>query len=111
MYKIRITKVFKRNIKSLLKKYANLLDDIVFALENFDRNTSIYLGKGLYKIRLKSDDLNKGKSGSFRMVIYLEENLGIIIPIFVFYKGNIENIGLDKIKQYLLKIIEEIGLE
>ena len=110
MYQIRITKIFTKYIKPLLKRYRNLLLDIRYELSLFDKARCIYLGENLYKIRLQTEGLRKGKRGSLRLIVHLDENNNKVVPIIVFYKGDIENISRYEIRNILNKINNEMYL-
>ena len=92
-----ITEYFKKHLKAYLKKYRSLLEDVICALENFDHRTSISLGYGTYKVRIKSSDLNKGKSGGFRLIILILEVNQLITPIVIYFKGEKSDISKEEI--------------
>ena len=93
---ILISNHFKKQIKPYAKKYANLLDNTINALKTFDKNNAIHLGHHVYKIRLKSSDLRKGKSGGFRLIILLVETDNLITPVVLYFKGGVKQIFLKK---------------
>lgn len=87
-----ITNYFKKQLKPHLKKHKFILDDIIITLKQFDKNIAIHIRKNTYKIRLKSQDLKKGKRNSFRLIILLLEVDNLITPIHIYFKGDKDNI-------------------
>ena len=53
---------FKRQLKKLLKKYPHLGDSLLETLNSFQKENQIHIGKNIYKIRLQSKDIPKGKN-------------------------------------------------
>jgi mRNA-degrading endonuclease RelE of RelBE toxin-antitoxin system len=70
---------FTRNIRTLIKKYRNILNDIqpiVAQLENGETPGDRVAGIGypIFKLRVKNSDNQKGKSGGYRLIYYLKTN-------------------------------------
>ena len=59
------------------------------------------LGTGLYKIRLKSTDMARGKRGGFRIIYYLLTQDKKIYLLTIFSKTEVENIDLNKLHEIL----------
>ncbi len=75
---------FTRNIRTLIKKYRNILNDIqpiVAQLENGDILGDQVPGVGypVFKLRIKNSDNQKGKSGGYRLIYYLKTNDRILL--------------------------------
>jgi len=69
--KIFLSKHFKNQLQKLKKKYPKIKNDISQKFENLNLKNEVHIGRSIYKIRIKSTDQNKGKSGGFRSYIYL----------------------------------------
>lgn len=110
MYRPFISQHFKREIKSLAKKYPSLLDDVIVTLSTFDKRANISLGAGIYKIRMKSSQLPKGKGGAFRIIILLIEIDAMIAPITIYFKSDKANITKKEIVFHANLIRRELGL-
>ena len=104
-----ISNYFKQQTKLYFKKHKNLIDDVISLLENFDKKNSISLGANTYKIRLKSSNINKGKSASFRLIVLILEINNIISPVALYFKGDKENISKKEIRYHAKLIIKEIN--
>lgn len=109
MYHFKILPHFKKQLKTLIKRYKQLKKDVILDLEHFNKRNFIALGQNIYKARLKSSDINKGKSGGFRLIIFIDETDKIIFPIAIYFKGERENISIQEIKHHLSSILDEIN--
>ncbi|ADY74000.1 hypothetical protein Dester_1369 [Desulfurobacterium thermolithotrophum DSM 11699] len=108
-FKIVPTTIFIKKIKKLKKKYPRILadlDTLVSTLEK-DPRKGIHIGKSLYKIRLKSSDLNKGKSGSFRVIYYVVFEDGTVYLLTIYFKGKRGNIAWKEIEELLKELERE----
>lgn len=99
--KIKATNFFKRNVKNLKKRFPNIIKDVNGLIDELEENPTlgISLGNGRYKIRLKNRDLNKGKSGSYRVITYLEIDDHLLL-LTIYSKNSQETISdkeIDKI--------------
>jgi mRNA-degrading endonuclease RelE of RelBE toxin-antitoxin system len=81
---------FQRNLRSLKKRYRNIRTDIEPVIQelemgNFlgDRVTGLGEAYIVYKARIKNSDINKGKSGGYRLIYQVEsENLVLLLAIY-----------------------------
>lgn len=108
MYKYLITTHFKKQLKLYLKKYRSLKNDLIDTLKKFKKNQTAPLGKNIYKIRLKSSDIKRDKSKSFRLIIFILEVKKLIIPIAIYFKGDQQNIEKKEINYHMAIILEEL---
>lgn len=107
MYQYLILPHFKKQLKQLSKKYRYLKDEIVSTLENFEKSKEQSLGNNLYKIRVKSKDIRRGKGKSFRLIVFIVEIQSYIVPITLYYKGDKKDISIKEINDHLEIIILE----
>jgi len=87
-YNFLPTPTFERQIKHLLKKYPHLVEDLDNFKEDFlkgkTRANAIPGCSGkIYKARIKSTDIAKGKRSGYRLIYYLEENTVILLTMYV----------------------------
>lgn len=108
MYQYLIFPHFKRQLKPLCKKYRRLKDDLIRTLENFKKSQSQSLGKGLYKIRMKSQNIPRGKNKSFRLVILIIEVQKYIAPIAIYHKSDKQDISTKELNKHLATILFEM---
>lgn len=108
MYQYLISDYFKRQIKKYLKKYPSLIDDIIETLKRFDKKTSASLGAHTYKVRFAARNLSKGKSGSFRLIIFVIEFDKIITPLVLYFKGDESTVSRKEIMYHALMVQREL---
>lgn len=77
-------------------------------LENFDKRQHQFLGNNTYKIRLKSSDIPRGKSKTFRLIVYVLEVDKLILPLAIYFKGVKTKISQREINYHLAIIIQEL---
>ena len=111
MYQIIILPSFKRELKRYIKKYRNLKDSIIETLENFHQDLYPHLGNNIYKIRLKTKDIPKGKSKSFRLIVLLIEIDKLLVPITIYFKGDQEDINKKELNNRLENALFELKLK
>jgi mRNA-degrading endonuclease RelE of RelBE toxin-antitoxin system len=75
---------FAHNIRTLIKKYRSILSDIqpvIVQLENGETLGDRVAGIGypVFKLRIKNSDNQKGKSGGYRLIYYLNTNDKILL--------------------------------
>lgn len=110
MYQFYISSHFKKQIKSYLKKFRSLLDDIVVTLESFNPENHAPLGHDTYKIRLRSSDLPKGKNKSFRLIVLLMVEDNLLVPLAIYLKNDQDTITKQEILEHIETIKREISL-
>jgi mRNA-degrading endonuclease RelE of RelBE toxin-antitoxin system len=107
MYKIVITEHFKRQIKRLKKKDMFVKKTLIDGLIGFSKEHAIHIGKGVYKFRLSG--FGRGKSSGYRVYVFVVEIKGILAPICIYAKNEMENISLSDLTLHLEKV--KAGLE
>jgi mRNA-degrading endonuclease RelE of RelBE toxin-antitoxin system len=108
IFKIIPSPRFLKDAKRLSKKYKSIKKDIDGLSEQLQTNphAGTDLGRGLYKIRLKSSDMARGKRGGFRIIYYLLTQDKKIYLLTIFSKTEVENIDIKKIHE----ILEDLNL-
>ena len=101
MYKIIILPHFGKTLNFYAKKYRHIPEDVAQTLEGFRKDSAASLGQNVYKIRLRSRDLNKGKSKSFRLVVLVIEVENYLVPITIYFKGDQGDISKKEISDEL----------
>jgi mRNA-degrading endonuclease RelE of RelBE toxin-antitoxin system len=95
---IEVTKEFTRNLKKLVKKDRELIqefEDLISTLKD-KPNSGKHLGNGRYKIRVKNNSNNKGKSGGYRIITYTKIEDTILL-VYIYSKSDTESIADNKI--------------
>lgn len=109
MYRYYIGPAFKKMLKPYLKKHRTLLDDIMVSLRSFDKRLCASLGARLYKMRVTSSVLSRGKSGAFRMIILVLEINEVIAPLVFYSKHDRASISKQEIINHAKLVIVEIN--
>ena len=107
-YKIIPTEYFKKQVRSLQKNYPHIrydLKDLVRILKQNPKEGK-RLGKGIYKIRLKSSDVPKGKRGGYRVITYVVDEDQKVRLLTIYIKPKKATITDDEI----MWIVQREGL-
>lgn len=108
MYQPLILPHFHKQLKAYTKKYRHLKDEVVKAVKQFNKARHPRLGNNIYKIRVGSRDIQKGKSKSFRLLVFIIEAENFIIPITLYFKGDQEDINKKEINDHLEALLFEL---
>ncbi len=104
---VRLSRRFIKDSKQLQKKYRHLADDVEGLIAQLERGETPGdplqgIGIRAYKVRLKSSDVERGKSGGFRVIYYIRvENTVVLLTIYI--KSEQENI----LSAEIVKLIRE----
>ena len=104
---IYFTDYFKKQLKKLKKKFSNVKDDLLEALDSINLQNEIHIGKGIYKVRIKSSDQDAGKSSGFRSYIYLYKKQNLLVPLCIYHKSKREGISDNELKYYFDQAIKD----
>lgn len=113
-YDVYLTETFQKSVKALKKKYGRVKNDLFNEIGVLEDDPSIGdpipgWNKEIWKVRVASSDVKKGKRGGFR-VIYLWRADDIKIYLLVaYFKGKTAEITKKEIKTLLKKLSEELG--
>lgn len=108
MYQPLILPYFRRQLEPHAKKYPHLKDAVALALDNFRKEQHVHVGHNVYKMRLRSRDIPRGKSTSFRMLVLVVEVKGYVVPITLYFKGDKSDITKKEIGRHLENILLEL---
>lgn len=102
-YKIVPTPEFIKETKRLAKKYPKLSQDLTtlrnMLMENPRAGTP--LGNNCYKLRLQNTSIKKGKSGGFRIIIFLIDKDNVIRLLAIYSKTEKATIANEEIGKIL----------
>ena len=105
--KIQFTDVFKRQVRDLAKRYRRIKFDIQPVLDQLQSGDLVgdqlqNTGYPVFKVRIKNSDIQKGKSGDYRLIYYVETSEKILC-VLIYSKSDEDNVTSLEIK----KIIQE----
>ncbi|HEY4515199.1 MAG TPA: type II toxin-antitoxin system RelE/ParE family toxin [Candidatus Paceibacterota bacterium] len=107
-YQIVLTSHFRKQLKPLLKKYRGIDKSLVDAIKDFNSTGNTLVGTEIYKLRFTTRSLHRGKSGAFRLYVYVFEMDNQIVPITIYYKGDKENLTTGELEKHAEIILSEL---
>lgn len=105
-FEVIITPRFKRDIKSLVKKYVSLKEEFIKLVAELEENPGLgtSLGNNCYKIRLSIASKGKGKSGGGRVITHIVIKEQSVFLLTIYDKSEKENITNKELKEFLSQI-------
>ena len=102
---IEFTPEFKRNIRALSRKYRHIREDVeplILELQNGQLPGDQVSGTGftIFKVRVSNRDVQKGKSGGYRLIYYLQTGSNIIL-ITIYSKAEQADISASQIRRII----------
>jgi mRNA-degrading endonuclease RelE of RelBE toxin-antitoxin system len=103
-YEVIAAESFKRSYKKLRKTYKRMDEDFASLLDVLEDNPSEGeaipgFSNKIYKVRMKSADMKRGKRGGFRVIYYLTDHIVYLLTIYA--KAKRETISANEIKTAL----------
>jgi mRNA-degrading endonuclease RelE of RelBE toxin-antitoxin system len=103
------TSEFKRNVRTLAKKYHHIHSDVQPFIEQVKRGEFIGdqmqgTGYTIFKVRIRNSDVSRGKSAGYRVIYYLKTTTAAIL-VTIYSKTEQSDVSSAKIK----KILSEFG--
>lgn len=96
---------FKRNLRSLAKKYRSIRNDIQPVIEQLEQgelpgDQIPEVGYAVFKLRVRNSDTQKGKRGGYRLIYYRKTPTGIIL-LTVYAKSEQVDIAAEDIRNII----------
>ena len=112
-YEIYLTQSFQRCIKRLKKKFPHIKADFSTLFQNLQEDPQMGdpipgWNRKVWKIRISSTDMKRGKSGAFRFIYAWTSGERILCPLFVYFKGEKEDITKAEIEVLLKRLFLEL---
>jgi hypothetical protein len=100
---IKLTDIFKKDFKKLVKRDKFLIEEFEALLNQLQINPTAgtSLGNGKYKIRIQNKSNNKGKSAGYRVITYTKLD-DVILLVYIYSKSDLENISSSKIDEIII---------
>ena len=111
MYQPIILPHFKRQLKRYHKKYRHLKEAVISILEDFDKRQHVHIGSNVYKVRVHTKDIPRGKSKSFRLLVFVIETEKYLVSVCVYFKGDQGDITKKEVNDHLEMILFELRVE
>jgi len=102
---VEASPTFNRNLRSLAKKYRSIRNDIQPVIEQLERGELPEeqisgIGYEVFKLRVRNRDIQKGKSGGYRLIYYVKTVEGIIL-LTIYTKSEQADIAADEIRSII----------
>lgn len=103
--KIEFTSEFKRNLRHLIKKYRTIKKDLESIISKLEQGEIIGdkipdVKFNVYKLRVKNSDLQRGKSGGYRVIYYFKQK-DFLILVTIYSKTEQGNISSKQIREII----------
>jgi mRNA-degrading endonuclease RelE of RelBE toxin-antitoxin system len=112
-YEVYLADTFQKCVKRLKKKFPHIKEDlspIIKSLQNDPDSGDPIPGweKKIWKIRVGSTDLKRGKSGGFRVIYLWGPGQPNVFLLFTYFKGEKEDVTHKEIEALLNKLDKEL---
>jgi mRNA-degrading endonuclease RelE of RelBE toxin-antitoxin system len=102
---IKATHEFQKKVRSLTKKYRHIRSDLQPILEKLSRGEELGdrlsgINAIVYKLRVKNSDTQKGKSGGYRLIYWLQQGDSIVL-LDIYSKSEQETIEVATIQRII----------
>ena len=101
LIEVKAAPTFLKNLRKLAKKYRTIRNDIEAVIKQLERgelqgNQISGIDYAVFKLRVRNSDIQKGKSGGYRLIYYLKTERGIIL-LTIYAKSEQTDIAADDI--------------
>jgi len=105
LIQVEVSPTFKRNLRTLAKKYRSIRNDIQPIIEQLERgelpgDQIPEIGYVVFKLRVRNSDIQKGKSGGYRLIYYIKTATAIIL-LTIYAKSEQVDIAADDIRSII----------
>ncbi|MCX5982933.1 MAG: type II toxin-antitoxin system RelE/ParE family toxin [Nostocales cyanobacterium LacPavin_0920_SED1_MAG_38_18] len=110
LIEIALTPRFQRDLRELAKRYRSIRSDVQPLIDQLqageipgDRIAGIKYQ--IFKVRIKNSNIQKGKSGGYRVIYYLKNAQGIILTT-IYSKSDLTDVSNEIIEQAIAQYEE-----
>ena len=102
---VRFTPEFKRNLRSLSKKYRHIRSDVQPVIDQIQAGKFVgdqipRVKRTVFKVRVKNSDIQKGKRAGYRFIYYLKTKTEVIL-VTIYSKLEQSDISAEQIRRIL----------
>jgi mRNA-degrading endonuclease RelE of RelBE toxin-antitoxin system len=81
---VEASSTFQRNLRTLAKKYRSIRNDLQPIIEQLEQgelpgDRIAAVGYEVFKLRIRNSDVQKGKSGGYRLLYYVRTAKSVIL--------------------------------
>lgn len=114
-FQIALTPRFKKDLRELARRYRSIRSDVQPLIDQLqageipgDRIAGVKYQ--VFKVRLKNSNIQKGKSGGYRVIYYLKTEREIIFAT-IYAKSDFSDVSNEIIEEAIAQYEQEIQLE
>ena len=113
-YEAYLTETFQKSVKILRKKYRSVKDDLSDTIQILEQEPTMGdpipgWNKEIWKIKVASSDVRKGKRGGFRLIYLWRAGELRIYFLVAYFKGEKVDISKREIEELLKKLNQELA--
>jgi len=113
-YDVHLTETFQKSVKSLKKKYPHVKDDLLGQIKILEEDPSAGdpipgWNKEIWKVRVASSDVRKGKRGGYRLIYLWKADEIRIYLLVAYFKGEKAEITKKEIGTLLKHLNQELA--
>lgn len=102
---VEASSTFRRNLRTLAKKYRSIRDDVQPIIEQLERgelpgDRISGLNYEVFKLRVKNSDIQKGKRGGYHLLYYVKTTTAIIL-LTLYSKSEQADIAAEDVKSII----------
>jgi mRNA-degrading endonuclease RelE of RelBE toxin-antitoxin system len=102
---VEASPIFLKNIRTLRKKYPRIQNDMQSVIQQLEQGELLGdqisgVGYPVFKLRVKNSDIQKGKSGGYRLIYYVKTATGIVL-LTVYPKSEQADIDATEIRNII----------
>lgn len=111
-YNVYLCQPFKRSVKQLAKRFPHVKEDVAQAIREIALSPALGVvipgGGGTRKLRIASSDLQRGKSGGFRLLYLVLPEQQLVCPLLIYAKSEHADIAATELRQLLRELAQEL---
>lgn len=114
-FQITLTPRFKKDLRELAKRYRSIRSDLQPLIEQLqageipgDRIAGVKYQ--VFKVCLKNSNIQKGKSGGYRVIYYLKTEREVILAT-IYSKSDLSDVSNEIIEEVIAQYEQEIQVE
>lgn len=110
---VALTPRFQRDLRALAKRYRSIRADLQPLIEQLQAGETpgdLLTGTKyrVFKVRLKNSDIQKGKSGGYRVVYYVKTEVSIILAT-IYSKSDFSDVSNEVIEAAIAQYERELS--
>lgn len=107
LIQIEASPIFQKKLRALAKKYSSIRQDLQPIISQLEQGELLGeqisgIGYPVFKMGIKNSDIQKGKSGGYRLIYYVKISTSIIL-LTIYPKSEQSDIEANEIRDIITK--------